>query len=267
MSTEVKPTDWDAEDNRWEPTPSGGGGGGSSLPSYSSADIGKFLAIGEGGSALQTVIPEQTVTIEFSGGQGVYIFPDNAGVNKAFFQNAQEGDVCTIVIDDTEVESTATNVYGMLLFPAGDYYIGNAVQFGGVGVAKLDGSGEVTIKIKASAVAPLPTAIYENTPFVVTLDDTSTPPSIDKTYTEIMKAYQAGKPVFLKRPNTESPIAYGWLRLLTDVFNGTYMSIAYDTQLQKSALFIDEVNIASDDTVTIANNFFIPMESVTSGGA
>lgn len=253
----------------WDYSGAGQGKSGSGLPPYSSADIGKFLAIGEGGSALQTVIPEQTVTIEFSGGQGVYIFPDNAGVNKAFFQNAQEGDVCTIVIDDTEVESTATNVYGMLLFPAGDYYIGNAVEFGGVGVAKLDGSGEVTIKIKASAVAPLPTAIYENTPFVVTLDDTSTPPSIDKTYTEIMKAYQAGKPVFLKRPNTQVPIAYGWLRLLTgtNAFNGTYMSIAYNTQLQKSALFIDEVNIASDDTVTIANNFFIPMESVTSGGA
>lgn len=246
-----------------------GGGGGSSLPSYSSADIGKFLAIGEGGSALQDVIPEQTVTIESNGGQGVYIFPDNAGVNKAFFQNAQEGDVCTIVIDNTEVESTATNVYGMVLFPAGDYYVGNAVSFGGVGVAMLSGSGEVTIKIKASAVAPLPTAIYENTPFVVTIDNMETPPYVDKTYAEIMKAYQAGKPVFLKRTNTEISIAYGWLRLLTgtNVFNGTYMSIAYNTQLQKSVLCIDEVNIASDDTVTISNNFFIPMESVTSGGA
>lgn len=46
MSTEVKPTDWDAEDNMWEPTPSGGGSG---LPSYTSADIGKVLTVGEGG--------------------------------------------------------------------------------------------------------------------------------------------------------------------------------------------------------------------------
>lgn len=44
MSTEVKPTDWDAEDNRWEPTPSGGGSG---LPPYTSADKGKVLTISQ----------------------------------------------------------------------------------------------------------------------------------------------------------------------------------------------------------------------------
>ena len=44
MSTEVKPTDWDEEDNRWEPTPSGGGSG---LPPYTSADKGKVLTIGD----------------------------------------------------------------------------------------------------------------------------------------------------------------------------------------------------------------------------
>lgn len=264
MSTEVKPTDWDAEDNRWEPTPSGGGSG---LPPYTSADIGKVLALGEGGSALQDVIPEQTVTIENSGGQGIYIFPDNAGVNKAFFQNAQVGDVCTIVIDDTEVESTATNVYGMVLFPVGDYYVGNAVTFGGVGVATLGGSGEVTIKIKASAVAPLPTAIYENTPFVVTLDNLSLQPSIDKTYAEIMKAYQAGKPVFLRL--SDIVITCGTMRFLNgrNEFNGTYMYCAYNTEMQKNCLFIDEVYIASDDTVTIVNDYFIPMENADSGGA
>lgn len=64
MSTEVKPTDWDAEDNRWEPTPSGGGSG---LPPYTSADKDKVLTIGEGeGSVTTVIVPEQTMAVSDS---------------------------------------------------------------------------------------------------------------------------------------------------------------------------------------------------------
>lgn len=47
MSTEVKPTDWDESDNRWEPTPGGGGG----VPTPSAEDVGKVLTAGADGTA------------------------------------------------------------------------------------------------------------------------------------------------------------------------------------------------------------------------
>lgn len=45
MSTEVKPSDWNEDDNRWEPTPGGGSGGG--VPTPTSEDVGKVLTVAE----------------------------------------------------------------------------------------------------------------------------------------------------------------------------------------------------------------------------
>lgn len=47
MSTEVKPSDWDESDNRWEPTPGGGGG----VPTPTPEDSGKVLTAGADGTA------------------------------------------------------------------------------------------------------------------------------------------------------------------------------------------------------------------------
>lgn len=47
MSTEVKPSDWNGGDNRWEPTPSGGGG----VPTPTADDNGKVLTAGADGTA------------------------------------------------------------------------------------------------------------------------------------------------------------------------------------------------------------------------
>lgn len=48
MSTEVKPSDWNEDDNRWEPTPGGGSGG--SIPTPTAADEGKVPTVGADGT-------------------------------------------------------------------------------------------------------------------------------------------------------------------------------------------------------------------------
>jgi hypothetical protein len=67
------------------------GGGGSSLPSYSSSDIGKVLTVGEGSETVQTVVvPEQTVTI--ADGEG----NDLTGYD---FSSVSIGDVLQVTIN------------------------------------------------------------------------------------------------------------------------------------------------------------------------
>ena len=153
MSTEVKPTDWDAEDNRWEPTPSGGGSG---LPPYTSADKGKFLGLGEGeGNSAVVIVPEQSVTLTDNGVAWVYIFGEDSGVNSSFFESASVGDKCNISLDGaTAVESTAVDFAGNVLFPIGDFYLGYAPLFGGVGVASLNEPVEKTHTISGTALIP-----------------------------------------------------------------------------------------------------------------
>lgn len=54
----------------------GGGGGGSSLPSYTSADKGKVLTIGEGSSSTtEVIVPEQNVTTAYSSYATKYMAP------------------------------------------------------------------------------------------------------------------------------------------------------------------------------------------------
>lgn len=105
MSTEVKPTDWDAEDNMWKPTPSGGGSG---LPAYTSSDIGKVLTVGEAEpvETVAIIVPEQSVEMTF-GRRGdpsdVYY------VNGADWSDVSVGDTITLVFDGVEREATVTS--------------------------------------------------------------------------------------------------------------------------------------------------------------
>lgn len=91
---------WDGSDWTFG-TPSSGGGGGSSLPSYTSSDIGKVLTVGEGSETIDTVIvPEQTVTLV---GDSQDPVPLN---NAEVFVDLAVGTVCTLSVngDVYEVE-------------------------------------------------------------------------------------------------------------------------------------------------------------------
>lgn len=200
MSTEVKPTDWDAEDNMWEPTASGG----SSLPSYSSSDIGKALTVGEGSETVQTVIvPEQTVTLEEgSGGVWVKLFEEGGGVDFSFFENAKEGDTAVFTLNGTTTESVAANVYGEVLFPVGDYYVGYASMFEGTGVAALSEPTVKTITISGDSVKPKTVAKWVTPVFVLEKNfGVSTVGESEEDYNALMSAYNEGAILLLK--NTE----------------------------------------------------------------
>ena len=102
MSTEVKPTDWDAEDNMWEPTPSGGGSG---LPPYTSADKGKFLGLGDGEESVTTVIvPEQEVTITDHGDGEVALYFGE--LNDVDFSSLSNGSSVTVYVNGTPYPAT-----------------------------------------------------------------------------------------------------------------------------------------------------------------
>lgn len=173
-----------------------GGGGGGGLPEYTSADIGKVMTVVEGEAAEQTVIPEQEVTLVQDGYVYAYIFGDDDGVNGAFFNNVSVGDKCSISInDEAPVECTAADVFGYALFNIGDLYVGSSAGFGGTGVFAM-GDPSAPVKISATAVAPTASVGYDRTPFVVTIDSSSNPKTIDKTYAEIYAAYKSLKPIF-----------------------------------------------------------------------
>lgn len=87
----------------------GGGGGGSALPSYTSADIGKVLTIGEGESETVVIVPEQTVTYETATGV----------IENADFSSVSVGDVATMTVNGVAEEVTAMEVDGAIGFVIG----------------------------------------------------------------------------------------------------------------------------------------------------
>lgn len=77
MSTEVKPSDWDESDNRWEPTPGGGGGGGGTPPA-DTGDAWKTMTA-KPTYERKAVVPEQTVVL--SNGVGTATGCDFSGLS------------------------------------------------------------------------------------------------------------------------------------------------------------------------------------------
>lgn len=93
------------------------GGGGSSLPSYSSSDIGKVLTVGEA-SPVETevvVVPEQTVTVSH-GTQ--YYYASLADVN-IDWSNATAGDSISLTVNGSKYTANySANAFGAPAFVA-----------------------------------------------------------------------------------------------------------------------------------------------------
>ena len=165
MSTEVKPTDWDAEDNRWEPTPSGGGGSG--LPSYTSADKGKFLGLGDGEGSSVDIVPEQELVISGNPTDATSI--DNANteyfVNGATIHVLIKAGYATDVDEDVAVTQSGADIgtgdiYGKL----------NAYQFyieGGVLKFWCNYTGTYTVHVTVFNASVTP--VWENVAGAVTI--------------------------------------------------------------------------------------------------
>ena len=88
-----------------------GGSGGSSLPTYTSSDIGKVLMVGEGTETVQTVVvPEQTVTVS-----GESPIAELTGVDTSFFATLNDGDVVPIVVNGTTYNLTGHSEAGVFV--------------------------------------------------------------------------------------------------------------------------------------------------------
>ena len=200
------------------------GGGGSSLPSYTSSDVGKVLTVVEDSEhpTQHTVIPEQTATLEKTAGDvWLYLFDENSGVDTDFFENASVGDKCFISIDGAEyVESTAVAVYDMALFPVGDYYVGYASTFGGMGVASLETSPKTNITITAYANVIGQLAEWRAGVLIVNINPYLITPSSDY-YPQLKAAYDDGAKLFARVVSTSSN---------TDSYSaGTLTAVSYDS--------------------------------------
>lgn len=123
------------------------GGGGSSLPSYTSADKGKVLGLGEGeGSVTTVIVPEQTVT--FNDGIG---YPTNC--DPTGFVVGATG---VISVNGTQYNATCANAGNALAFSSQETeiivgYANNSVIVAGGGILE-----QATISLTASVPAVEP---------------------------------------------------------------------------------------------------------------
>jgi hypothetical protein len=94
---------WDG--SAWDYTNAGqgSGGGGSSLPSYSSSDIGKVLTIGEGESTETVIVPAQDIQLTDSNGAAVGEVED---ADIEAFSNLQDGDSVVFVANGVVLPTT-----------------------------------------------------------------------------------------------------------------------------------------------------------------
>lgn len=181
-------------------------GGGSSLPPYTSADVGKALTVGEDADhpIQQTVVPEQSVTLESGGEVNLATFGVDSGVDFDFFENASVGDKCYISIGGADaVESTAENLYGETLFPIGDYYVGYASMFNGTGVASFTETGPVTVS--AYAITLPIVADWRDIMFVLNKDFWgSIVGETTELYAMLKAAYDEGATLYIRDTSAHS---------------------------------------------------------------
>ena len=202
----------------------GGGGGGSSLPSYTTSDIGKVLTVVEDAEhpVEGIIIPEQTVTYSDDS-----VLIPNAGT----FGDLSYGDAFTLIVNGnsyeaekgTPVEFDENKFYvltvgkgGVLLFDAFDTavpgHIGDETPI----------PGTYTISATASVPSVSPSWVSGGACLVVTAtgECTYTPESggdpaywlvgIDKTGAEVMACFKpaTAKPVFLLVPQFSNSSPY-----------------------------------------------------------
>lgn len=183
-----------------------GGGGGSSLPSYTSADIGKVLTLGEDAEhhVQKTVVPEQSITLESGGPINHATFGVDSGVDFDFFENVSVGDKCYISIGGADaVEITAENVYGQPLFHVGDYYVGYSSMFNGTGVASFTETGSVTVS--AYAITLPIVADWRDIMFVLNKDFlSSTVGETTELYAMLKAAYDNGATLYIRDTSSHS---------------------------------------------------------------
>ena len=126
---------WDG--SSWDYTNAGqsSGGGGSSLPSYTSSDVGKVLTVGEDAENPQTIniVPQQTVVLTQDD-----IAAELTGYD---FSGVSVGDTLTLTVDDHSETVTVITGGGVELAVAATYSVQGGQQTVQIGFVTGTGAG------------------------------------------------------------------------------------------------------------------------------
>ena len=149
----------------------------------------------------KVILPEVTLTLEAHTAFGIDYWgagvPEDSGVDAAFFENAQVGDVATFVLDGETYESTAVNyLSNMVLFPIGltGYVFGYAPVFGGIGLAAMEEPAEMTHTVSGTISVPKMEAAWVDKLYYFVPGET--------TPQNIIDAIDAGALVVFDRPDS-----------------------------------------------------------------
>ena len=172
-----------------EPTP---GGGGSSLPSYTAADKGKFLGLGDAAPVETFIVPEQTITAAAESD------PALSNVDVSFFSSSHVGETATISVNGVEETATCEESGGEY-----DYASTNWMVWINDGTPCL-----------SSLITPLEAGTY-------TVSLTTSVPAVEPKWTQV----SAESPVIFKATGTAQvlpqgvlvPLDHSWTDLLGPV--------------------------------------------------
>lgn len=182
-------TDFSRQNREWVKAVAGGGSGGGGLPDVTSADIGKILGVVNDTDkpVYSYIVPTQKITTDGYGG---------AVLSDVDSSLVAEGTVCSVIINNTEYSETID----------ADWYIilpgGITIDFNENNVRNLSPNTEYTVSV-ATAVGYEPKIEWVagggggGGVLCVHLTYGETTTTMDKTYAEILAAYQAGYFVFV----------------------------------------------------------------------
>lgn len=175
-----------------------GGGGGSSLPSYTSSDVGKVLTVGEAKNppVSTVVVPEQSVTtnapITLYGQSAYYGVVNNANIG-----SVSTSDDYTLTVDGSDYETTFTleqdNSFLATVFDAGV-----AIRISGDVCQMIAFTNNETHTIELVGVVETKTitAVWASNPLIVKLSSgDSITYTADKTFAELQAANESGIPI------------------------------------------------------------------------
>ena len=216
-----------------------GGGGGSSLPSYTSSDVGKVLTLGEDAehSVEDVVVPEQTVTT-VQDTQTQYCFATVEG-STIDWASAESGDIIKLTINGTDYQAEFDD--GSFVALSGDTMVGAIVfvPFAGQVLFKTTTVGGYTIK--ATSEVPDVKPVWEGAPRVV-YDELYNFDMKTLTVSEAAKMFKKGYIIFTHGN-------YGEIMLLTKISDGSSPS-TYDIyyNFSSNAKFS---NVSGDNKVPV----------------
>ena len=247
---------WDGSSWDYSNAGQSSGGGGSSLPSYTSSDVGKVLTVVENTETADHEFPEQTLTLTALG--NVYAAPIS-GLDGVILS---AGDTISITIDGADYDGEFADNGGFAAASLGDYMVGEVSRMGGMDivlVSQTEGTHTISGVITTAVVI---TTINEQLVQFTQGVGSITIGDLDATETIAMKPEDdLDSVITLKRKDGVLSLGYDAV-FFDDGKSGVALGVAYDGHIgcggiEKSALLgVDQLVIddSFSESVWISGN-------------